>query len=156
MDCSHWYVEEIHWNFPFNCEIKTSFTERKAVTIISDSWNFLSLKKTLAQFLRQLCLLLATQHDEVYLCSNCGLGTWVHRLWWRATVLSLACCYIKRVVGSVKEFFDFSLIWPFSGIWNFRPLFLPLPVSLHYSTEKGTFVLQERKVLFQHETFTTC
>ena len=38
--------------------------------------------------------------------------------------------------------FDFSFIWSFCGIWNFGPLLLPLSVSLHNSTEKGTFVLK--------------
>lgn len=45
-------------------------------------------------------------------------------------------------------YFYFRLIWSFRGIWNFGSLLLPLSISLHYSTEEGTFVLKRKVEAF--------
>lgn len=90
---------------------------------------------------------------QAYLCPDVGLGPRVHRLWRGAAILPLACCYVKCVVGSVQEVLDFGFVWSFSGIWNFSPLFLPLPVGLHHPTQKGTFVLKEKHFVRKKVTY---
>lgn len=59
----------------------------------------------------------------------------------RQTCISAIQKRTVKIVNWNNTYFDFCLIWSFIRIRHFGPLFLPLPVCLHNSTEKGTFVL---------------
>lgn len=39
----------------------------------------------------------------LYLCTDGWLGPWVDRLWWRTTILPLACCHIERVASPLQQ-----------------------------------------------------